>query len=74
MEPIEATIDRVFPKTIDVTSHVTMDVLAKLKTEIKAALPPDSLVELTMLMNTIQLGVYVPGDKWHRRACSVNIT
>ncbi len=73
MESVDQTIDRVFPKVFPVRERCTMEDLATMKTNLKRSLPPDSTVELTLLMNTICLSVWVPGEgnKWHSRQCEV---
>lgn len=70
MIPIEQIIRDNFPETIDVpTGAAGMAALAATKTKLKAALPPDAIVELTLFMNTVELGVYV--GKWYRRTATV---
>lgn len=72
MESIDQTIDRVFPKTFTAPGGVvTMEDLATIKTGLKKAVPLDTIVELTLFMQTIQLSVRPPGDRWYQRSCQV---
>lgn len=67
-----AVIDRIFPKTIDQPGPVTMQQLADIKAALKKELPADSTVELTLLMQTVCLSVYLPKHGWLApRSCEV---
>lgn len=72
METITQLLDREFPKELEVTAEVTMEHLATMKIALKTLLPPDSLVELSLVMNVVLLTVFVSGEnKTYRRTCTI---
>lgn len=72
MESIEQTLTRIFPAQLTQSTEVSMAQLSDLKKSLKAQLPPESMVELTILMNSILLNAYVD-KKWHHRSCTIEV-
>jgi hypothetical protein len=56
---------------VAVSNTDPMQRLAEIKSTLKRKLPPDSTIELTMLMNSVVLNVYVPGDRRYVRTLNV---
>lgn len=74
MESIDATIDRLFPTGIRQAEPVSMEQLATIRAVLKRDLPPDTTIDLTILLGTIQLGVWIAHErKWYRRTCVVHM-
>jgi hypothetical protein len=73
MESTETIIERLVPAAMTQNDRVTLEQLATMRTDLKRSLPADALVEVTLLMNTICVGVYT-GGKWHRRECVVHVS
>lgn len=73
---VKKQIDEHFPQVIAQKGPVTMQQLGDMKSELKKHLPKDSIVELTLLMQTICLSAWWPGkqtDRYEQRTCEVKV-
>ena len=62
MDSIESILERHFPANLDLGKD-QMAGLAKLKETLKAKLPGDTTIEITMLMNSVVLTVWSQADR-----------
>lgn len=73
MESIDKTLDRLFPKTIEVVDKLTTKKMKEMQTAVRVGLPPDAQVEVSEMMNSLLLSVWIPGEGKRNRTCRVYV-